>query len=92
MPGAPNQVVALLAVGHQVMAEGKVAQPQQLGDRNRIRAWQAGLALAAEVRTKALGTEAVQPLQAFTLLVGEGAMLCCNVAPAADPRPGLLRR
>ena len=49
VPGPANQVVALSCEFHQVMAVGKIAQPQQLGDRYVVGAWQAGTALAAEL-------------------------------------------
>ena len=52
VPGTADQVVALPGKFHQVMAMGKIAQPQQLWDRNIIGAWQAGTALAAELMSQ----------------------------------------
>ena len=67
VPGTADQVVALPGKFHQVMAMGKIAQPQQLWDWNIIGAWQAGTALAAELMP--------QPTLTLLLKVSENPFL-----------------
>ena len=49
------------------MAVGEIAQPQQLGDRDVVGAWQAGTALAAELMAK--------PTLTLLLKVSENSLL-----------------
>ena len=72
MTGSPDEVVSLLAEGGHVMTDGQIAQSQQRGDRDVIRAGQAGLALPAEIGSDPLTTMFSQLLQAGLFLGCEG--------------------
>ena len=54
------------------MAQGQVAQPKEIGNRDLIWAWQASTALAAEIVAQALPLALFQSMQYIQLLLLQG--------------------
>ena len=63
MAGLADQAIALFGKALHAMAHRQVAEPQQLGDRQLLRAGQAGPALAAGLRSKPLLLLLVESLE-----------------------------
>ena len=63
MAGVADQPITLLGKALHAVAHGQVAEPQQLRDRQLLRAGQAGPALAAGLRPQALMPLLVQSLE-----------------------------
>ena len=56
------------------MTKGQIAQPKEVGNRDLFGAWQASMALAAEIVTQALSLALLQLMEHLGFLLLEGSI------------------
>ena len=56
------------------MTKGQIAQPEEVGNRDLIGAWQASTALAAEIVAQALSMALLQLMEHLGFLLLEGSI------------------
>ena len=87
MPGAADQVVALLSETHQVVSDRQVAQPQKVGNRYLLGARQAGTALMTLINTEPFMALVFEVMDHVCLVIAQG-----TIGPLQCPSQVQIRR